>query len=48
MKYLDKTSLVESEKCDLLTDGIYEEFKKHLLPITFASTERLASKVYAN
>ena len=39
MKHLDKTSLVDSERCDLLTDGIYDEFKKHLLPITFTSTE---------
>ena len=39
MKHLDKTSLVDSERCDLLTDGIYDEFKKHLLPIIFTSTE---------
>ena len=39
MKYLDKTSLTEPEKCDLLTDGVYDEFQSRLLPATILTTE---------
>ena len=48
MKHLDKTSLVDSEKCDLLTDGVYDEFKRHLLPIIFVTTEDWLQKAIRN
>ena len=39
MKLLDKTSLTEPEKCDVLTDGVYDEFKKYLITAIITSTE---------
>ena len=39
MKLLDKTSLTEPEKCDVLTDGVYDEFKKLLITAIITSTE---------
>ena len=39
MKLLDKTSITEEEKCDLLTDGTPEAYQTHLIPVITTATE---------
>ena len=39
MKHLDKTSLTDPEKCDLLTDGVSEAIQSYLIPTIITTTE---------
>ena len=39
MKYLDKTSLTDQEKSDLLTDGLPDSYQTYLLPVIISTPE---------